>query len=1251
MIPRPPISLNQSTARANQGFALVIALSLMAFVLLLLLSITTLVQVESQGAQTVKQRMEAEQAALLSLNIAIGKLQEVAGPDQRVTATASIFGDSNNDHVSENPDGSSTTAASVNPANGNEGQGAWVGVWKSDTVAVGTPSYSPAIPDQRKFLGWLVSSANDITGQLEFPQKMSEVGTDISLSPNFVELATDSNGDAYVQVEKVPVADSDTSFAFSIEDESLKADLSWNEHSPSSLSSERYQASRLAAAPGPDYGALNGVANNGPFGAVDYPLTVDGNDLITDSILKIQAAADTTISMSVAQDASDWLKDNRGNITWGSRGVLADVKFGGLRRDLSLAFEMDGDADVSVSDQPTKFNLQVGEFVGNNDRLSSPVGLKPTGMPVEERFLFRDVQNSGTPFSGDIGDGTQVLRGPNWWALRDYANLYKRLSGTGGDYTMEARPYYPNKSSETIAFSERFDIINEADTWDRETNVQQQGGRTPKGTEHYLYRPAAANYVPVNLGTSIIVSMMATNVAGAFPNQTADLAVGLDPLFYFWNPYNRKIECEHIAVRLDRGFPGTVKLWVNGLEHSTIGISDMLEANVTNRSGMKITFLIKNPSGGPIVLEPGEVVIASPTTAGTGEAIFGYATDNTSGIIMTKLNGNIPINVNINDSIGFKFIKGGGNNSAVRHDMDTSIPDDSATAVTITANFDASGEETQSIHIPMWAGARGMAEYVSPEALDDKNPVTTTTVSALTSGKAYFGAHAVLIKPASSGAENAGPVEMFSRFNPAPMLMKRDYYADCMPNQIYRHVTANGWNTILDEVGIDLGGSQRGTYWGLSYQGTGSETVPISNIPSSPLISLAEFADANLSVMGTDPYRAVGNSWSSPLITPTSAYGPVKGLPGSWPKLTAQDYSWLINDALFDRYYLSGLAADFSIGSSGYSASGTLEDTISLFTSGNYSQAQASPVLRPYLPGDESVSDIVASLSADDGYKKMGAYSLIDGAFNVNSTSVSAWAAFLRANRNLDVDYAGGGDDSTDGVPFPSSPSPSEPGNGAQPEWSGFSRLTDPQITGLAERIVEQVKLRGPFMSLSDFVNHRMGTLDSDVSYTGALQAALDLEAASGGSGINADSRTAAENSGAIDGNAALGTPDYPTRYYDNTLVIDEQKTTTGIPGDITQADLLLPLAPRITARSDTFRVRAYGEVSTLAGGATTAVCEAVIQRLPQYVDTTDVAWKDPWDQVTDPAVASVSTLSAINQQFGRRFKVVQFRWLNADEI
>ena len=95
-----------------------------------------------------------------------------------------------------------------------------------------------------------------------------------------------------------------------------------------------------------------------------------------------------------------WLKGVRHTMSLNNRGVFADVKKGGLRRDLTLAFEMDGDADVSASEQPTLFNQQGGEFVGGTDRLAAPsVAL---GMPVKERFLYRDYRGSGTPFSNDI---------------------------------------------------------------------------------------------------------------------------------------------------------------------------------------------------------------------------------------------------------------------------------------------------------------------------------------------------------------------------------------------------------------------------------------------------------------------------------------------------------------------------------------------------------------------------------------------------------------------------------------------------------------------------------------------------------------------------------------------------------------------------------------------------------------------------------------------------------------------------------
>ena len=83
-------------AKARSGFALVIALSLMAFVLLLILSIASFVVVEQQSANIAKQQLVAKQNALVGLQIAIGELQQRLGPDQRATASADILDSSNN---------------------------------------------------------------------------------------------------------------------------------------------------------------------------------------------------------------------------------------------------------------------------------------------------------------------------------------------------------------------------------------------------------------------------------------------------------------------------------------------------------------------------------------------------------------------------------------------------------------------------------------------------------------------------------------------------------------------------------------------------------------------------------------------------------------------------------------------------------------------------------------------------------------------------------------------------------------------------------------------------------------------------------------------------------------------------------------------------------------------------------------------------------------------------------------------------
>jgi hypothetical protein len=176
-------------------------------------------------------------------------------------------------------------------------------------------------------------------------------------------------------------------------------------------------------------------------------------------------------------------------------------------------------------------------------------------------------------------------------------------------------------------------------------------------------------------------------------------------------------------------------------------------------------------------------------------------------------------------------------------------------------------------------------------------------------------------------------------------------------------------------------------------------------------------------------------------------------------------------------------------------------------------------------------------------------------------------------------------------------------------------------------------------MSLSDFINHQMGTVVATKSYTGALQAALDLQAGAGS--INTASRGAAGGTAPIYTNSSYSAP--PT-------LGTGTKVTTGIPGDITQANLLQSIAPRLSARSDTFRIRSYGEVRSSDGLTilSQATCETIVQRVPEYVDpTTDAANNEPWDE----AAATGTTLNATNLKYGRRFRVVQTRWLTPNEL
>ncbi len=77
----------------NRGFALVVTLSLMILLTIIAVGLLSLSSIALRSTSGSSAMSEARQNARLALMLALGELQEHAGQDQRVTATADIAGD------------------------------------------------------------------------------------------------------------------------------------------------------------------------------------------------------------------------------------------------------------------------------------------------------------------------------------------------------------------------------------------------------------------------------------------------------------------------------------------------------------------------------------------------------------------------------------------------------------------------------------------------------------------------------------------------------------------------------------------------------------------------------------------------------------------------------------------------------------------------------------------------------------------------------------------------------------------------------------------------------------------------------------------------------------------------------------------------------------------------------------------------------------------------------------------------------
>lgn len=80
-----------SSRKCSCGFALLVTVTLISLLVLVLVGLATFVRIETQVAGNAQKRDTARHHALFALNIAIGQLQQHAGPDPRLTAQANLL--------------------------------------------------------------------------------------------------------------------------------------------------------------------------------------------------------------------------------------------------------------------------------------------------------------------------------------------------------------------------------------------------------------------------------------------------------------------------------------------------------------------------------------------------------------------------------------------------------------------------------------------------------------------------------------------------------------------------------------------------------------------------------------------------------------------------------------------------------------------------------------------------------------------------------------------------------------------------------------------------------------------------------------------------------------------------------------------------------------------------------------------------------------------------------------------------------
>ncbi len=1222
-----------SAPACRSGSALVLTLLVVSLLMVLAVSFAAYVRMELRAVSQRAQRMQAQSMARLGLELALADLQQAAGVDQRVTAPASQL---------DGDPGSLTLEGVVQPF--------WTGSWESgslplDERAGGGPtqrersfqSMNP-LPSRQEIVQsarWLVSAPQGTVDPRTFvsavdPSHYATLSgpacarSGVSAAPSAdastaAVLAVGLGDPGYVVTAPLQtVTDSaggEGRYAYWVSDEGVKANVRLRdpafETSPSDF--VRHQLHHLTAQAN-DLRAVTGLNPGQPvpdFRNPGYDDFLDKLNGLGELVFQPDLTLDTAGATRLGAD-----------LTVHSAGVLANVREGGLREDLTAAFET-----------PAAYE----DFV---DTKVDPVLDAPGVAKVYRRSvpsLF------GRSYAENELVFTQL-----WQNFYNYYCLYKaryrspNLSG-GGTLSSLSGIGDPDSTAPTVQAR--------LHAYPHRGGVGDYSGSATYGDK----------YLPVFLGVSLQVwlsSEKVTNHTAPVPPATTvvntyRLRVHVEPRLVLYNPYNVHLEAprdpDNPSQFLVLSFPAGVvqpqqlqmKVAVDG-----VVVRDdhyMLNGRSTPQGLPNFFDTLQTSSTEGWSLAPGEVRVFSMRTDEQDDG--------------SNLFRSIVVSAEGEGRHLWKYMSEGQQ----VHNRDTGVWEgevpDTAAVVVSTDGFELqrNNGRIQVVNRDPWpvAGGSPGKENVGRLGYDNEQRVAAASrnlgsiASLQTSGApsrliAVYTARVkglrqqtltdpdqLLIRPLFAG--------LSPFLTPFPSTLHNDHF-DNELEVLPESTPGSGYELLITPA------PPFRSFWGNHNTGKdgGDPThLALFDVPRQPLLSLGQLMHASnqnhaydewfeLQNIPTDMMLPVGGSLASPYVD-LDALVSTRGV------RSYHDKKYLLNEALFDQYFFSTVPPS--------DPDASWEAAWGEWFSGGNALTEASIQAGDYVLPNARMrvrTDKPVDLDALRDTRKAAGELMVQGAFNVNATSVAAWKALLRGLSGNQASVLEGNRFVGGLLAFPfyrlnspvavgftglgSAPSYEDPVNHP---WGGVRSLTEDQMDALAEALVTEIKRRGPFLSVADFINRRLlpgNHASSALAHKGAVQAAIE----------------ATDINDHVVGGSLRVQPTALAADEENILPEVAPYTAVGIPGWLMQQDVIQALAPVLTARSDTFVIRTCGE-----SGDARVWLEAVVQRVPDYLDAEDPALAASGLQAATPP----SEVNAVNQRFGRAYRIQSVRWLNREDL